>query len=280
MTDWEDSPAHETAEQAVVVPEAMPSEAPPTVGPLPVPAMAAPVAAANVPDEPPFLSPPVKPEPDVPEDLRALQDSLEQPTGAIPALVVDVAEQPAAAVPAEGVGLEAAAVEDEATGSLDDIAPGTIATELAADADDATEEAGDAGAEDEVETRVAAVAEPNLGVVPKTKVSWWPFVGYIVVWLAASGYTVYQLQLLPAGQAAYETDLYRMSVLVGLSLLAAGPALLIIVWFASWIGRKRARVGSMFISALIKGATATLIGAIIWMGAIMLTDYLRLGRPF
>jgi hypothetical protein len=36
----------------------------------------------------------------------------------------------------------------------------------------------------------------------------------------------------------------------------------------------------MFISALIKGATATLFGAVVWIGALMLIDYLRLGRPF
>jgi hypothetical protein len=52
------------------------------------------------------------------------------------------------------------------------------------------------------------------------------------------------------------------------------------VWLASWIGRKGARVGLMFISALMKGALATMLGAMIWMGALLLIDYLRLGRPF
>jgi hypothetical protein len=117
-------------------------------------------------------------------------------------------------------------------------------------------------------------------VAPITSVSWWPFLGYIVVWLGVAGYAVWRLQQLPAGRAAYESELYSMSVLVGLSLLVAGPFLLLIVWFASWIGRKGARVGSMFISALAKGAIATLIGAIIWIGAIMLIDYLRLGHPY
>jgi hypothetical protein len=34
----------------------------------------------------------------------------------------------------------------------------------------------------------------------------------------------------------------------------------------------------MLLSALIKGATATFFGALVWMGALMLIDYLRLGR--
>jgi hypothetical protein len=187
--------------------------------------------------------------------------------------------------------------------SLDDIAPGTVATEgepvaeaaaMPAEgeaAEPATAAEGEAaeGTEAATEgadgTAAAVVAEGDEAALegvasPRTKVSWWPFVGYIVVWLGAAGYAVWQLQQLPAGQAAYETNFYTMSMLGGLVLLAVGPVLLLIVWLASWIGRANRRIGLMFISALLKGALATLIGAMIWIGALMLTDYLRLGRPF
>ena len=113
-----------------------------------------------------------------------------------------------------------------------------------------------------------------------TTVSWWPFIAYDVIWLAAAAYAVWQLQQLPVGTAAYETNLYSMTMLGGLILLGIGPVLLLVVWFASWIGRPDTRKGLMFISALVKGAAATLIGAVIWMGALLLVDYLRLGRPF
>jgi hypothetical protein len=191
-----------------------------------------------------------------------------------PAAEAAVAE--AAVQPADGEGAEPSAEGEPADStevlapvgsaegepaaeSLDDIAPGTVA--------------------------VATVDEPEGAVLadveaPLTKVSWWPFVGYVVVWLGAAAYAVWQLEQLPTGMAAYETNFYSMTMLGGLALLAVGPVLILVVWLASWIGRTGARIGLMFISALMKGALATMLGAMIWMGALLLIDYLRLGRPF
>jgi hypothetical protein len=193
-----------------------------------------------------------------PDGVAEVVEQLEEGTEAA-VEAPEGAEATAEAAPAVG---EAAAGVEPATESLDDIAPGTVTVAAAA----AVEEAPDAALE-EVEA-------------PRTTVSWWPFIGYILVWLGAAGYAVWQLEGLPAGQAAYETNFYSTAMLVGLSLLAAGPVLILIVWLASWIGRKGARIGLMFISALLKGASATLIGAMIWIGALLLIDYLRLGRPF
>jgi hypothetical protein len=219
---------------------------------------------------------------ELPEDLRALNEMLDQPTAEIMAVSADTAESTGeATTPAENPPAEGSA--------LDDIAPGTVAG-AEAGAEPAAGEAGEAG---EAEAAASASGEPQAAAelsaaaaeaaMPEavaTKVSWWPFVGYMVVWLGAAGYAVWQLEMLPTGQAAYESDFYSQTMLGGLVLLGMGPALLIVVWLASWIGRKGAKIGSMFISALIKGATATLFGAIVWMGALMLIDYLRLGRPF
>jgi hypothetical protein len=231
-------------------------------------------------------------EPELPEDLLAVQAALEQPTGAMPAVPVaaatdDVAGQQSATAEqaaAEPEPEHALAEPPVAEDSLDDIAPGTVAAE--SQADGTTVEVAETD-DDDVAPGTSAHAAPiadadeePLFVPPRTKVSWWPFVAYIVVWLAVAGYAVWKLQQLPPRLPAYESDIYKMSIVVGLSLLAAGPALLIIVWFASWIGRKNVRVGAMFVSALVKGATATMLGALIWFGAIALTDYLRLGRPF
>ena len=324
MADWEVPPAHEISESAEDAAQAPLADDPlPAENPAPAPGTAPPEvaesSAVHDDDEPPFLSQPADPLAELdsmPDDLRALQESLEQPTGSMSPVDVEAAASeattswealvaaaattastdvaavsPAAAEtavsadgaenfgttegelaaepPGEDQGAEGGPTEDEgaegeasaqlAEGepSLDDIAPGTVAV-------------GEAEEDEEVEELVAA---------PVTRVSWWPFVGYVVVWLGAAGYSVYQLRDTPIGQGVYETNLYRMSMLGGLSLLAAGPALLLIVWLASWIGRKNRRIGLMFISALVKGATATLLGAIIWIGAIVLIDYLRFGRP-
>jgi hypothetical protein len=220
---------------------------------------------------------------ELPEDLRAVSEMLEQPTGEIMAVtaaavaadnaarVSDGAEgaEPAAEGDANGAepvaeGVEGAEPAAEGEHALDEIEPGTVA---AADSEAATQTEGD-------EDAALEVPGGNSGRVP-----WWPFVAYVVLWLAAAAYAVWQLQQLPGGTAAYETDFYRYGLFAGLGLLVAGPVLLLVVWIATWIARK-SRPGALFVSALWMGATATLVGALIWMGAIMLVDYLRLGRPF
>jgi len=301
----EPSPAFDTP---VVIPE-------PSFEFVPEPAITEPdVAPAPVIPEPPAAD--VQPAVEVPPAPVALETEAvpetAEPAGLDAALPVVAAAGVAEAVPAgfsDGLTGELQALTEElepplgeagaaetaempavASDSLDDIAPGTVATEgeqvaEGAAAESAATAAAGEGAEAAEGAAAAAVAgdeEAALEEVagPRTKVSWWPFVGYIVVWLGAAGYAVWQLQQLPAGQAAYETNFYTMSMLGGLALLAVGPVLLLIVWLASWIGRENRRIGLMFISALLKGALATLIGAMIWIGALMLVDYLRLGRPF
>ena len=149
--------------------------------------------------------------------------------------------------------------EETVAHALDDIAPGTIAQDHEA---------------------IEAATEESLAEKPRTKVSWWPFAVYILAWLGGAGYVVWKLQETPTTLGAYEPALYEQSLRAALALLAFGPALLLIVWLASWIGRKNSRIGAMFISALVRGATATFIGALIWMGALLLLDYLRLGKPY
>jgi hypothetical protein len=225
---------------------------------------------------------------ELPEDLRALNEMLDRPTAEIMPISADTAEEAAASAVGEDTQ-PAAESTDEATApaetvqaegsALDDIAPGTVAG-AQPEVGEAEAAAPAAGEPEAVAELSAAAAEAAMPEGVATKVSWWPFVGYMVVWLGAAGYAVWQLQMLPTGQAAYESDFYSQTMLGGLVLLGVGPALLLVVWLASWIGRKGAKIGSMFISALIKGATATLFGAVVWMGALMLIDYLRLGRPF
>jgi hypothetical protein len=174
-----------------------------------------------------------------------------------PAAEGDAPEAEAPGTDAESADADAAesaepAETTESSDSLDDIAPGTVT-----------------GPE---ETPHAP------GPPPITSVPSWPFLAYVALWLAVAGFGIWKSMGIPAELALFDTDLYRLSVLTGLVMLAGGPLLLIVVWFASWIGRANTRKGAMFISALIKGACATLAGAIIWWGALLLMDYLRLGR--
>jgi hypothetical protein len=243
--------------------------------------------------------------------LQALTDSLEEPAGAetgdvvtVEAASVEAAESGHAETPEKS--LETPAPEDASHDARADLTAEATAADgaaetpeietaaaetdvLAADAAETTESDGEqpealesTESLDDIAPGTTTAGEetgPVLTVAPPiTKVSIWPFVGYVVVWLAAAGYAVWRFMQIPAGMALFDTDIYRMSMLGGLVLLAGGPVLLIIVWFASWIGQPRARKGAMFISAFIKGAVATLLGAMIWWGALFLMDYLRLGR--
>ena len=320
MSDWEEASEHRSDEPTVGTPETLPAETLSTDkdSAAPSPESAAPAAGQFVSEppaeEPPFLTPPVDEPPflaqpagepvaalELTGELRVLQAALEQPTGEMSPVAAQAAAaegtagvegagpiesdqgaEPEPAEPAaEAEPVDAEPAADDGS-SLDDIAPGTLASETNVEtAEEAGAEAAEAaGAEQAEEAGAEADAGEALVAAPITTVSWWPFIGYVVAWLGGAGYVVWQLRQTPAGQGVYETNLYSMSVLAGLSLLAAGPALLLIVWLASWIGRKNRRIGSMFVSALVKGAAVTLIGAIIWIGAIMLIDYLRWGRAF
>jgi hypothetical protein len=228
------------------------------------------------------------PSSNIPEDLRELNDLLDRPTAEImpitdeAAAAAMVASEGGEPVAAESTSADAdtasdaeasaegdtasdaeASAEGDPTATFDEIAPGTVA-----------------GADAAAESAESAEA-PALDPEKKLKtVSWWPFLAYVGVWLAAAGTAAYMLQQLPAGQVAYESELYTYVTFGGVGLLAAGPVLLLIVWLVSWLRTEGAKVGSMFISALVKGCSATFFGAALWLGLLLLVDYLRLGRPF
>ena len=144
--------------------------------------------------------------------------------------------------------------------SLDEIEPHTL-HENETEAEDA--------AESEAES---AALEVLSGAVPN-----WPFVLYVVVWLAAAAYGVWRFLQVPVGQAIFDNSLYVTSIMAGIGLLALGPVVLLVVWLVTFI-KRGGRGWSLFVSALVKGAFVTLLGALIWMGALMLIDFLRVGR--
>jgi hypothetical protein len=139
--------------------------------------------------------------------------------------------------------------------SFDSIAPGTVAQ------DAVSQQEGDAA----------------LTVPVATTVSWIPFLVYDALWLIFAGLLIWQLAAVPATNAMYESELYSLAVLGGVVLAAVGPILILAVWIGSW-GKEGARKGSLLVSALIRGSIATLAGVVIWWGALLLLDQLRLGR--
>jgi len=108
-------------------------------------------------------------------------------------------------------------------------------------------------------------------------VSVWPFVAYDLVWLAFASILVWQMMQLPAGVAVFDSGIYGLAVIGGITLTVAGPLLIIAVWVSS-IGKGSASSGAVFLSALIRGAVATLLGVTLWWVALIVIDQLRLGR--
>jgi hypothetical protein len=257
------APAQVEAEpepEAVVIPPWKPEAAPepaPEVVPEPVAepeltAEAAIEAEAAAPEPGEGAQPAETVEPDddasnadVPDDIAALE--------------AELAAEP------EGDAEPDASAEQDATAaaageSLDDIPPATEAA--------AANAAAAAFAAD-----VAEPASSGLGV------PWWPFLAYLGLWVVLVAVAIWQFLQVPPGHPVYETTIYSYTVLGGLIMTAAGPLLIAAVWLASWLDRpKGARVG-LLSSALIKGATATLGGVVLWWIALIIVDYMRLGRP-
>lgn len=127
----------------------------------------------------------------------------------------------------------------------------------------------------EAAAAVTAVAAADVAQ-PATGVSIWPFVAYDVLWAIFAGILIWQLGSLPEGVAVYESSFYPVAVLGGVVLTITGPLLAITVWLTS-IGRPGTTKGGLFVSAMVRGSVATLIGVVLWWGALIVLDQIRLG---
>ena len=246
-------PLEEPAEQATDLP--VEPAAPADVAEVGVPAVAgaeeqvAPVAeAATEQAGPEGATEAATVEPAAPEDGAApVEEATEAPS-----------EAGEAAVPAgeEPLDPEVAAIAASlGTGSFDSIAPGTV-------------------------TATGIPSEEALTeVVRGDTVSIWPFVGYVGVWVVLAALSVWQLLQTPTDQAVFDTQFYTLVVAGGVALTAVGPVLALVVWLWSWIGKEGVSKASLFFSALLNGAIATFAGVAIWWVALVVLDYLRLGRP-
>ncbi len=259
-----------STEPPAVEPPTDPPAEPAAVGPGPAPADD-PAAAETILVAEPTSEPAVPP-----ADELAEEPSAEGATGATEAPAPQEPEEPSEPTgeepePAEPTGEESEAdaqdesVDDVAAAvaaasenvqgesTFDDIAPGTVAAEGAA--------------------AVEVVHDRSANAV-----SIWPFVVYDLFWAAFAGLLIWQFQTLPAGTPVYEAELYPTALLVGVILVGAGPLLILVSWIASW-GKPGSTKGRLFISALVKGSVATLLGVTMWWAALMVLDQIRLGTP-
>lgn len=113
--------------------------------------------------------------------------------------------------------------------------------------------------------------------VSRSGVSWWPFLVYLGLWVLFAAVTAWQLLQVPSGAPVYESRVYPYTVLAGLVLTAAGPALILAVWLGS---TSRGGRGGTFVTALGRGAIATVAGVTLWWLVLLGLDAVRLGRLF
>ena len=192
------------------------------------------------------------PEQQVPADQSEVSDVVDETESASPSADTE----PTEAAESDDIAVALSDAEDKAGApdSLDDIVPET--THVVPE---------------------AAVALPAS--VRPAGVPWWPFLAYLGAWVVLTGLAVWQLLQLPTEQVAYESQAYGLMVLGGLIMTAVGPLLILSVWFAVWSGRSPGERSGLLTSALLKGAVATLGGAVFWWAALIAVDSVRLGSP-
>lgn len=112
---------------------------------------------------------------------------------------------------------------------------------------------------------------------PTGGVAGWPFLVYLAAWVALAAATVFALTTPDAVAVPVNDPRYPGLLLVGITLAALGPVLTILTWaVAFWTTAKGCR-GGLLTTALVRGASSTLFGVLVWWGALLLVDALRLG---
>jgi hypothetical protein len=192
-------------------------------------------------------------------------------------------------------GAEAPEVDAEPAVALEEASEGEATEETASDSTLA-----DGEAEDDLAAAIAASNEqvgtettlddippgtshpmPDEPEVAETVVRygapWWPFLVYLGLWVAFAGVAVWQFEQFPPSIVVYEATQYTAFLVAGLALAALGVVLILAVWIGARMSPTRQRRG-LFVSAMIKGSVCILIGTVVWWGALLALDYLRLGR--
>ncbi|MFA5844663.1 MAG: hypothetical protein WC971_07525 [Coriobacteriia bacterium] len=162
--------------------------------------------------------------------------------------------------------------------------PEDAAEEPAEEPEDAPEELAETSDTEDLDIALAAVeqeiesAEPSvpLGAARSRAVRTWPFVAYAAIWFVFAVAAVFALRPSALQGTIVGSDYYPAVVFVGAALAAVGPVLVLVVWLVARRIDERSRKG-LLASVSVRGASATLLGVILWWAALLLLDYFRLG---
>ena len=112
---------------------------------------------------------------------------------------------------------------------------------------------------------------------PAGGVAGWPFLVYLAAWAALAASTGLVLTGADATPMPLDDPRYPALLLTGLVLAACGPLLALVTWVVAFARTEKGCRGGLLTIALVRGASATLFGVIVWWGALILVDALRLG---
>lgn len=133
----------------------------------------------------------------------------------------------------------------------------------------------------EIAAQSAAPETLELVVAPvrtRSRVAWWPFAAYIVLWVGLIAVTVYLLAYgSQAELPAVSQDVYGLLLLAGLIMTILGPLVAMIAWFVVWLRCEKGARNGLFTIAFVRGSILTFAGVILWYGALVAVDAVRLG---
>lgn len=160
----------------------------------------------------------------------------------------------------------------EKSWSGDETCEGTEEVVAAAEVPDPEADSGLESAEGELTAEQLEVAAPVVGTPT------WPYVVYLVVWVALCLLAGWQLLQIPIGQIISTTEIYRLTIIGGVVMTIAGPIVILAVWLASRVRAGEHSKAGLLSSALLKGAVVTLLGVAMWWGTFLIVDQARFGR--
>jgi len=129
----------------------------------------------------------------------------------------------------------------------------------------------------EPEVEVEPAEEPEVEPEVVHGVSWVPFSVYLGAWVVLAVATAVGLRGPALSGGALWAPEYVYTVYGGVGLAAFGPVLSLAVWLVARSRRERGDRAGLLTSALLRGAGAAFLGAILWLVALYVLDLYRLG---
>ncbi len=127
----------------------------------------------------------------------------------------------------------------------------------------------------------ADVPAPESEIKPvrrPSRIAWWPFITYSVLWVGLIVFTGYLLARGPqAALPSVSQDLYPSLLLAALVMTLLGPLLAMFMWFIAWLSAEKHARGGLFTISFVRASILTFVGVVLWYGVLVAVDAVRLG---